>query len=213
MFWNSTVFCRSSPLIRSEPDLTLCCGIKTMNGFLVIFTWPAIFLSPQPVRWWPLWSFHISLVNKHLNLNVSFASLECYANGTMTAVAVKVESLLNLIPSMLTLKDQTCKPDISDDRFAHFTFSVNSCGTTRMVSWTTLDWLIWTLKALKGLRWLFLFSFLTTTCYMKMRLACTTTTIKTTKEQPTHHLLILTTGTFSPWYCNLQTYTLSNLLF
>ncbi|XP_024912763.1 uncharacterized protein LOC103380918 isoform X1 [Cynoglossus semilaevis] len=68
----------------------------------------------------------------YLACNFPFTTTECYANGTMTAVAVKVESLLNLIPSMLTLKDQTCKPDISDDRFAHFTFSVNSCGTTRM---------------------------------------------------------------------------------
>lgn len=52
----------------------------------------------------------------------------------MSAVAVKVESLVNLIPSRLTLRDQTCKPTFSDYRFAYFSFSVDSCGTTRTVS-------------------------------------------------------------------------------
>lgn len=60
---------------------------------------------------------------------------ECYPNGTMTALAVKVESVPTLIPSWLTLKDQSCKPVFSDDRFAYFSFSVDSCGTTRRVSW------------------------------------------------------------------------------
>lgn len=52
----------------------------------------------------------------------------------MTALAVKVESLRNLVPGSLTLKDTSCKPSFSDDRFAYFSFSVNSCGTTRTVS-------------------------------------------------------------------------------
>lgn len=52
----------------------------------------------------------------------------------MTALAVKVESLRNLAPSSLTLKDTSCKPNFSDDRFAYFSFGVNSCGTTRTVS-------------------------------------------------------------------------------
>uniref|UniRef100_A0A8C3ASN1 Zona pellucida protein AX 1 n=1 Tax=Cyclopterus lumpus TaxID=8103 RepID=A0A8C3ASN1_CYCLU len=56
---------------------------------------------------------------------------ECYPNGTMTATAVKVDSVTNIIPSRLTLKDQSCKPAFSDDRFAYFSFSVASCGTTR----------------------------------------------------------------------------------
>uniref|UniRef100_A0A3Q4AHM8 ZP domain-containing protein n=1 Tax=Mola mola TaxID=94237 RepID=A0A3Q4AHM8_MOLML len=55
----------------------------------------------------------------------------CYPNGTMTALAVKVESVPNLIPSWLTLKDQSCKPVFSDDRLAYFSFNVDSCGTTR----------------------------------------------------------------------------------
>lgn len=57
----------------------------------------------------------------------------------MTAVAVKVESQHNLVPGSLTLKDTSCKPVFSDDRFAYFSFSVDSCGTTRTVSEPNLD--------------------------------------------------------------------------
>uniref|UniRef100_A0A6Q2ZEK4 ZP domain-containing protein n=1 Tax=Esox lucius TaxID=8010 RepID=A0A6Q2ZEK4_ESOLU len=56
---------------------------------------------------------------------------ECYSNGTMTALAVKVESVGNLNPEHLTLRDQSCKPAFSSDRFALFSFNLNSCGTTR----------------------------------------------------------------------------------
>lgn len=57
----------------------------------------------------------------------------------MTAVAVKVESVRNLTPGFLALKDTSCKPVFSDDRFAYFSFSVDSCGTTRTVSEPHLD--------------------------------------------------------------------------
>uniref|UniRef100_A0A8C3AVZ2 Zona pellucida protein AX 1 n=1 Tax=Cyclopterus lumpus TaxID=8103 RepID=A0A8C3AVZ2_CYCLU len=78
-------------------------------------------------------STHFSLV---LTLSSPLPPLpsECYPNGTMTATAVKVDSVTNIIPSRLTLKDQSCKPAFSDDRFAYFSFSVASCGTTRTVS-------------------------------------------------------------------------------
>ncbi|KAK6297179.1 hypothetical protein J4Q44_G00317620 [Coregonus suidteri] len=56
---------------------------------------------------------------------------ECYSNGTVTAIAVKVESVINLNPEYLTLSDQSCKPAFSNDRFAFFSFNLNSCGTTR----------------------------------------------------------------------------------
>ncbi|XP_055729517.1 uncharacterized protein LOC129817942 isoform X2 [Salvelinus fontinalis] len=56
---------------------------------------------------------------------------ECYSNGTVTALAVKVESVSNLNPEYLTLRDQSCKPAFSNDRFAFFSFKLNSCGTTR----------------------------------------------------------------------------------
>ncbi|KAL0965043.1 hypothetical protein UPYG_G00276040, partial [Umbra pygmaea] len=56
---------------------------------------------------------------------------ECYSNGTMTALAVKVESAINLDTAQLTLRDESCKPAFSSDRFALFSFNLNSCGTTR----------------------------------------------------------------------------------
>ncbi|KAM6992413.1 uncharacterized protein LKV04_008474 [Tautogolabrus adspersus] len=56
---------------------------------------------------------------------------ECFPNGTMTAWAVKLESVPSLNPSQLTLKDPTCGPVFSDDRYAYFVFTANSCGTTR----------------------------------------------------------------------------------
>ncbi|XP_054474087.1 zona pellucida protein AX 1 [Anoplopoma fimbria] len=71
------------------------------------------------------------LADLYLACSFPLKTTKCYANGTMTAMAVKVESLTNLIPSMLTLKDQSCKPAISDNRFAYFSFNVDSCGTTR----------------------------------------------------------------------------------
>ncbi|KAM9703793.1 uncharacterized protein ACNS7B_002373 [Menidia menidia] len=55
----------------------------------------------------------------------------CYPNGTMTALAVKVESVPTLNPRQLTLKDPSCGPVYSNDHYAYFVFAVNSCGTTR----------------------------------------------------------------------------------
>ncbi|KAI3364225.1 hypothetical protein L3Q82_011030, partial [Scortum barcoo] len=71
------------------------------------------------------------LADLYLTCNFPLTTTECYPNGTMTALAVKVESVPNLIPGWLTLKDQSCTPVFSNDRFAYFSFSVNSCGTTR----------------------------------------------------------------------------------
>uniref|UniRef100_A0A3Q1G2X3 Uncharacterized LOC110960245 n=1 Tax=Acanthochromis polyacanthus TaxID=80966 RepID=A0A3Q1G2X3_9TELE len=56
---------------------------------------------------------------------------ECFPNGTMTALAVKLESVPGLNPSQLTLRDPTCGPAYSDERYAYFVFTGNSCGTTR----------------------------------------------------------------------------------
>ncbi|XP_034088382.1 zona pellucida sperm-binding protein 2-like [Gymnodraco acuticeps] len=71
------------------------------------------------------------LADLYLACYFPLKATECHPNGTMTAVAVKVESTRNLKPSQLTLKDQSCTPQFSDDRFAHFSFSVDTCGTTR----------------------------------------------------------------------------------
>uniref|UniRef100_A0A8C7LMW4 ZP domain-containing protein n=1 Tax=Oncorhynchus mykiss TaxID=8022 RepID=A0A8C7LMW4_ONCMY len=66
-----------------------------------------------------------------LACNFPLTMTECYPNGTVTALAVKVESVRNLNPKYLTLSDQSCKPVFSNDRFAFFSFNLNSCGTTR----------------------------------------------------------------------------------
>lgn len=66
-------------------------------------------------------------------------SAECLTNGTMTALALKVESVPGLIPSQLTLIDRSCKPVFSNDLFASFSFPVNSCGTARTVSFYFKD--------------------------------------------------------------------------
>ncbi|XP_077409620.1 uncharacterized protein LOC144039807 [Vanacampus margaritifer] len=74
------------------------------------------------------------LADLFLTCNFPLRTTTCYPNGTMTALAVKVESVPNLIPSWLTLNDKSCKPSYSDDRFAYFSFTANSCGTTQRFS-------------------------------------------------------------------------------
>ncbi|XP_034555951.1 zona pellucida protein AX 1 isoform X2 [Notolabrus celidotus] len=71
------------------------------------------------------------LADLYLACHFPLTTTKCFQNGTMNALAVKVESVHNLIPGQLTLRDPSCKPVFSDDRFAHFSFSVDSCGTTR----------------------------------------------------------------------------------
>uniref|UniRef100_A0A674ELJ3 Uncharacterized LOC115192376 n=1 Tax=Salmo trutta TaxID=8032 RepID=A0A674ELJ3_SALTR len=82
----------------------------------------------------------VALLNPYNNMTIKYFSLACsflktltgcFSNGTMTALAVKVESAPNLNPGQLTLSDPACGPTYSDDRFAYFHFTVNSCGTTR----------------------------------------------------------------------------------
>ncbi len=120
------------PLTQSEPESTCFCSNPTTTGCWLISTLPATFPWRLLVR-----HKNVCLLLGLYDISWSFLPLlpsECYPNGTMTALAVKVESVPNLIPSWLTLKDQSCKPVSSDDRFAYFSFSVDSCGTTRTVS-------------------------------------------------------------------------------
>ncbi|XP_031437603.1 uncharacterized protein LOC116223787 [Clupea harengus] len=72
-----------------------------------------------------------SLNNFSLACTFPMPLTECHPNGTMIVLALKVESVPNLILSQLTLKDPSCKPMFSSDQFASFSFPVNSCGTTR----------------------------------------------------------------------------------
>ncbi|XP_077443991.1 uncharacterized protein LOC144064950 [Stigmatopora argus] len=82
----------------------------------------------------------IALINQETQRNLNDFTLtclfhtkltECFANGTMTALAVKLESVPSLKPSQLTLLDPKCGPVYSNDRYAYFVFSGNTCGTTR----------------------------------------------------------------------------------
>ncbi|XP_023270767.1 uncharacterized protein LOC111661437 [Seriola lalandi dorsalis] len=70
---------------------------------------------------------------QEFSLACNFASMltECFPNGTITALAVKLESVPSLNPSQLTLRDTSCGPSYSNDRYAYFVFTGNSCGTTR----------------------------------------------------------------------------------
>ncbi|CAL8392199.1 unnamed protein product [Arctogadus glacialis] len=79
----------------------------------------------EPINNWSLREFSLAC-------NFPLTTTKCYSNGTMTALSVKLESVPNLVPHQLTLRDKSCKPYFSDDRFAHFSFNVNACGTSRV---------------------------------------------------------------------------------
>ncbi|KAK5884328.1 hypothetical protein CesoFtcFv8_018163 [Champsocephalus esox] len=57
--------------------------------------------------------------------------IECFPNGTITAIAITLESVPSLNPRRLTLRDPACGPTYSNDQYAYFVFTANSCGTTR----------------------------------------------------------------------------------
>ncbi|XP_026146126.1 uncharacterized protein LOC113120496 [Carassius auratus] len=78
----------------------------------------------EPINKWTLSDFSLAC-------NFPMTMTECFSNGTMSALAVKVESVPQLDPRQLTLTDHSCKPKFSNDRFAYFSFEANSCGTTR----------------------------------------------------------------------------------
>ncbi|KAL3052362.1 hypothetical protein OYC64_004999 [Pagothenia borchgrevinki] len=57
--------------------------------------------------------------------------IECFPNGTITALAITMESVPSLNPRRLTLNNPACGPTYSNDKYAYFVFTANSCGTTR----------------------------------------------------------------------------------
>ncbi|XP_059354288.1 uncharacterized protein LOC132092178 [Carassius carassius] len=78
----------------------------------------------DPTKKWTLSDFSLAC-------NFPMTMTECFSNGTMSALAVKVESVPQLVPRQLTLRDPSCRPKFSNDHFAYFSFEANSCGTTR----------------------------------------------------------------------------------
>ncbi|XP_040285799.1 uncharacterized protein LOC120998990 [Bufo bufo] len=55
----------------------------------------------------------------------------CLPNGTVNVLVTKISNIPDMDMSQLTLRDTNCFPLTSDDSTAQFTFSVNSCKTTR----------------------------------------------------------------------------------
>ncbi|TSR99429.1 Zona pellucida sperm-binding protein 2 [Bagarius yarrelli] len=74
---------------------------------------------------------HINVTVPFLAQDVVFEKAKCFANGSMTALAVKVKAAEKMIPSQLTLKDPSCKPTFINTRFAFFSFNASSCQTSR----------------------------------------------------------------------------------
>ncbi|XP_067239307.1 zona pellucida protein AX 1 [Chanodichthys erythropterus] len=90
---------------------------STLRARLDVLLW-------EPVNKWSLSDFSLAC-------NFPMTMTECFSNGSMSALAVKVESVPQLVPRQLTLRDPSCRPKFSNDRFAYFSFDANSCGTTR----------------------------------------------------------------------------------
>ncbi|TRZ00496.1 hypothetical protein DNTS_004526 [Danionella cerebrum] len=78
----------------------------------------------DPVNKWSLSDFSLAC-------NFPMTMTECFSNGSISALAVKVDAVPELVPHHLTLRDPSCTPIFSDDRFAYFSFDANSCGTIR----------------------------------------------------------------------------------
>ncbi|XP_015212441.2 uncharacterized protein [Lepisosteus oculatus] len=74
-----------------------------------------------------------SWVYANFSLSCSFPlkMIECFSNGSMAALAVKLESVPDMMPSQLTLRDPSCRPAQSGAGTAVFYFNANSCQTTR----------------------------------------------------------------------------------
>lgn len=78
----------------------------------------------DPERGW-----NISYYSRACSFFTSF--IECMPNGTIEAIAIKVEAVPSLDLRQLSLNDPSCGPTYSDNHFALFLFRVDSCGTTR----------------------------------------------------------------------------------
>ncbi|KAK2856121.1 hypothetical protein Q5P01_004856 [Channa striata] len=80
-----------------------------------------------------LWNLESKIKIKHFSVACNFFSrlTECFPNGTVTVLALKLESVPSLNTAQLTLRDPTCGPSFTTDHFAYFIFTVNSCGTSR----------------------------------------------------------------------------------
>ncbi|XP_036437925.1 zona pellucida protein AX 1 [Colossoma macropomum] len=113
---NSTHLSMTVPFLANEVTFELA-HLSSMRARLDVLLW-------EPVNNWHLNNFSLAC-------SFPLTMTECFSNGTMTALAVKVESASEMIPGQLTLKDPSCTPTFSNSRFAYFFFDASSCGTTR----------------------------------------------------------------------------------
>uniref|UniRef100_A0A3B3ZD43 ZP domain-containing protein n=1 Tax=Periophthalmus magnuspinnatus TaxID=409849 RepID=A0A3B3ZD43_9GOBI len=67
----------------------------------------------------------------YLACHFPLTTTQCFSNGTMTALAVKLQSVPGLELDRLRLRDRNCGPVSTTERSALFSFTVDSCGTSR----------------------------------------------------------------------------------
>uniref|UniRef100_A0A8C6TLE7 Zona pellucida protein AX 1 n=1 Tax=Neogobius melanostomus TaxID=47308 RepID=A0A8C6TLE7_9GOBI len=58
-------------------------------------------------------------------------TIQCFPNGSVSAVALKLESVPKLQLDRLRLRDRSCRPLLTSERSVLFSFTVDSCGTSR----------------------------------------------------------------------------------
>uniref|UniRef100_A0A8C6WPG1 Zona pellucida protein AX 1 n=1 Tax=Neogobius melanostomus TaxID=47308 RepID=A0A8C6WPG1_9GOBI len=61
-------------------------------------------------------------------------TIQCFPNGSVSAVALKLESVPKLQLDRLRLRDRSCRPLLTSERSVLFSFTVDSCGTSRKVN-------------------------------------------------------------------------------
>ncbi|NXE78687.1 ZP2 protein, partial [Cochlearius cochlearius] len=66
--------------------------------------------------------------------------IQCLPNGTVVITAVKLVGTADLDTSLLVLRDRQCKPSLVTAKTATFKFNVNTCGTSRKFSSTTMTY-------------------------------------------------------------------------
>ncbi|XP_016353307.1 zona pellucida protein AX 1 isoform X1 [Sinocyclocheilus anshuiensis] len=113
---NDTHMSLAVPFLASDVAFELM-YVSSLRARIDVLLW-------EPMNKWTLCDFSLAC-------SFQMTMTECFSNGTMSALAVKVESVPQLVPRQLTLRDSSCRPKFSNNRFAYFTFEANSCGTTR----------------------------------------------------------------------------------
>lgn len=113
---NGTHFTLTVPILA--PDVTY----ENIESSMVRARVDVTLISPEDYK-------HIT--DYSLSCNFFSTLIECFPNGTITVLALKLEAVPGLDPGQLTLADPLCGPVFSTERFAFFSFTGSSCGTIR----------------------------------------------------------------------------------